>query len=124
LRPVSRTGKGRPGPSPVRERTIDPVRAIRCRSCGHAVTSQQQKFAVDGAHSHTFFNPSGIVFQLGCFRDAEGCLNSGEPTSLFSWFAGYSWRYSLCGNCQRHLGWFFMGGEVSFYGLILTNLSQ
>lgn len=99
-----------------------PVEAIFCRSCGLTVTSRDQKIGMQGSHRHTFFNPAGIVFELGCFRQAKGCFSAGEPTSEFTWFAGYVWSFALCRGCKSHLGWFFEKGNASFYGLILANL--
>ena len=47
---------------------------IFCRLCGHRVTSDDQRISVNGSHTHTFFNPAGILFEVGCFRLAPGCL--------------------------------------------------
>ncbi|MGW8194412.1 MAG: cereblon family protein [Desulforhopalus sp.] len=101
-----------------------PIEAIFCRACGMTVTSRDQKISVQGSHSHTFFNPAGIVFELGCFRQAPGCFVAGEPSSEFTWFAGHLWSFALCKSCRSHLGWFFDSGSASFYGLILTNLME
>jgi len=101
-----------------------PVEAIFCKACGRTVTSRDQKISVQGEHYHTFFNPAGIVFEVGCFRQAPGCYVAGKPSSEFTWFAGHVWSFALCRNCRAHLGWFFDGGTVTFYGLILTNLIE
>jgi len=106
------------------ERSSKPREAIFCRACGNAVTSRDEKIAVGGSHAHTFFNPAGIVFELGCFRRAPGCRNAGRPTSEFTWFAGYVWRFARCSNCRAHLGWFFEGRDSTFFGLILANLQE
>ena len=73
-----------------------PSEAIYCRTCGGVVTDKEQKVAVHGSHTHTFFNPAGIVFELGCFSAAPGCHSAGVASSEFTWFAGYVWRFSLC----------------------------
>lgn len=104
------------------EQSTKPLEGIRCRACGSVVTRRDEKIAVGGSHCHTFFNPAGIVFELGCFRGAPGCFVTGKASSEFTWFAGYVWRFALCSHCRAHLGWFFERQESTFFGLILTNL--
>jgi hypothetical protein len=87
------------------------------------VTGGEQRFAVGGAHRHTFFNPAGIVYEVGCFRQAVGCIASGPPSAEFTWFAGHLWRIALCRRCRTHLGWHFTSGDESFFGLILPRLA-
>lgn len=94
-----------------------------CRECGHYITSKDQIIEVDGQHYHTFFNPAGVVYEIGCFSSASGCQRYGPPSSEFTWFAGYTWQMSLCAVCQCHLGWFFRSIDASFYGLIVKNLT-
>lgn len=115
---------GRPVTDEETKEDTEPVEAIFCKTCGLPVTDKKQKISVQGSHRHTFFNPAGIVFELGCFRQAPGCLIAGEPTSEFTWFAGYVWSFSLCRRCKSHLGWFFEKGDTAFYGLILANLAD
>jgi hypothetical protein len=103
---------------------IHPIDAICCKTCGNTITGRDKKIAVQGAHAHTFFNPAGIVFELGCFSTAPGCHKVGEATSDFTWFAGYVWRYAICRKCKSHLGWYFEMGEHSFLGLILSNIKE
>ena len=99
----------------------NPGDPLRCRACGATITQRNQQIAVSGKHFHTFFNPAGIVYELGCFRRAPGCRVAGSPSSEFTWFAGYLWRYALCRGCATHLGWYFQG-EVPFFGLIVNRL--
>lgn len=96
---------------------------IFCRNCGHIVSSTDQRVEINGAHTHTFRNPAGIVYRIGCFGLAPGCLNFGDPTEEFSWFPGYTWVYANCLNCFNHLGWFYQSGERHFHGLILNHLT-
>lgn len=97
---------------------------IICRNCGNIITSLESMISMNGQHQHTFINPSGIIFTIGCFSKAEGCITSGEPTSDFTWFDLYSWNHALCANCLFHLGWFYDSGSDSFFGLILDNLRE
>ena len=98
--------------------------ALFCRSCLNQITRRDQVIRINGSHAHTFFNPEGIVFELGCFREAPGCLSMGEATSDFTWFAGSVWRFALCRNCGIHLGWFYEMKESAFYGLIFSRLRE
>ena len=125
LRTGTRQGSGlRPLGAEEEKREVGPIKAIWCGLCGREVTGTDQKIAVHGTHAHTFFNPAGIVFELGCFRAAPGCRNVGEASAEFTWFAGHVWRIALCRRCNSHLGWFFEKGEQSFYGLILKNIKE
>ena len=94
---------------------------LYCFVCGRIITQNRRRIPVDGAHRHTFTNPGGYRFEIGCFREARGCEQAGELTDFYSWFDGYAWRYALCAGCRVHLGWFFRGDD-SFYGLVLNRL--
>lgn len=115
---------GRPIEKEEGQEAISSDEAIHCKVCGKAVTSRDEKIAVQGSHTHTFFNPAGVVFELGCYSAASGCYSAGEATSEFTWFANYVWRFALCRGCKSHLGWFFETSESSFFGLILVNLKE
>lgn len=95
-----------------------------CKACNQIITSPRERIEVNGSHAHTFVNPSGILFEIGCFRIAVGCAYVGYPTREWSWFTGYSWRVVVCGLCLTHLGWLYTGETFdSFYGLILNRLT-
>lgn len=94
-----------------------------CRRCGNFITSGRHREEVDGGHEHTFVNPAGYIYRIGCFRAAIGCATVGRPTDQFSWFAGHSWAHASCTVCGGHLGWaFFRNSAPCFYGLILAEL--
>lgn len=95
---------------------------IFCRRCGWRITEESSRITVNGLHHHTFFNPAGLLFELGCFRYAPGCLVHGEASGDFSWFAGYLWRVALCGQCSAHLGWRFENQQSTFFSLIIPHL--
>ena len=100
----------------------EPGEELYCFACGLAITRRRERLEVGGSHSHTFTNPAGYVFRVGCFRRAPGCAQAGEFTQEYSWFSGYAWRYALCAGCRVHLGWVFGGPEPGFFGLILDRL--
>lgn len=95
---------------------------LLCANCRRAITRPSEKTSIHNAHQHAFTNPSGLVFEIGCFKDAPGCGYIGEPSSEFTWFQGYQWRVAVCRNCLVHLGWLFSSPGLSFHGLILSAL--
>jgi len=97
---------------------------IVCRCCGLRITAAGQRIEVNGAHDHTFTNPEGIVFHIGCFARVQGCSFVGEPTGEWSWFAGYAWSVAYCAGCGLHLGWRYSSGDDAFHGLVLRSLSS
>lgn len=102
---------------------VDRERSLRCRRCQRDITTSRAAVEVQGAHTHTFFNPAGILFEIGCFAEAPGCALVGPPSTEFAWFAGHSWRIAVCGGCGQHLGWLFTGPGV-FFGLVLRHLRE
>ena len=96
---------------------------IVCRQCLQALTRPAERIAMQGAHQHTFANPHGIVFEIGCFKAVTGCGYAGAATDEFSWFAGYSWRICFCSMCLTHLGWLFSSNAGdAFHALILDRI--
>lgn len=79
---------------------------------------------VDGRHEHTFANPSGYLYHIGCFATAHGCRSMGAPSTEFAWFAGHSWLIELCGRCGTHIGWLFQSSERRFHGIVLTRIVE
>ncbi len=99
-------------------------KVLFCKSCLNQITRRDQAARITGSHTHTFFNPQGIVFELGCFREASGCMAMGEVTAEFTWFAGFVWRFALCRRCGIHLGWYYEMRESGFFGLVLARLRE
>jgi hypothetical protein len=95
---------------------------VRCGACRHDITQHRLAIRVNGSHAHTFRNPAGWSYRIGCFRDAAGAAPLGESTVEHTWFPGYAWRLAHCGGCGRHLGWWFLGTDA-FAGLVLTRLA-
>lgn len=99
-------------------------RIYTCIRCGSMITPASSKTNIDGAFKHSFTNPHGYMFTIGCFTEAPGCASAGTITSDFTWFPGFAWRISLCAVCGLHMGWEFSKGTAAFYGLILMNLRE
>lgn len=96
--------------------------ALRCAACGHRITERAYRTEVAGAHEHTFVNPGGFVFVIGCYAAAPGCGHVGATSSAFSWFPGFTWQVAVCGGCRAHLGWVFRCAGEQFHGLIVSAL--
>lgn len=97
--------------------------AILCKACRNKICSPASGIEVNGRHRHTFYNPEGVIYHIGCFAPAPGCIMQGKPTLHFTWFAEYSWNFALCANCHIHLGWYYRSeAERNFFGLILNKL--
>ncbi len=98
-------------------------KVLICAECNNQITSDKHRININGGHAHSFFNPQGIVFEIGCFDMAEGCRPVSLASDEFSWFPGYRWRIMCCDQCAVHLGWDFVKeGFSPFYGLILHRL--
>lgn len=99
-------------------------RRIVCAACGYAITTERQRIEMNGRHEHRCVNPDGVVFHIGCFQRAPGCVARGVPTVQFTWFRGFAWNYALCVGCSILLGWKYHGADTSqFFGLILDRLA-
>ncbi len=95
-----------------------------CRVCENEVTDSEHSTVVDGRHEHSFVNPAGIPYRIGCFVDVWGCIVHGIPTREFTWFAGFTWCFCSCARCFTQLGWYYQSGRGKFFGLILDNLTR
>ncbi|MEW6672618.1 MAG: cereblon family protein [Thermodesulfobacteriota bacterium] len=123
-KPDDDKAKGSPGEKPFQEES-DSGEAILCGHCHQVLTDPSERIRIQGAHRHTFANPHGIVFQIGCFRSVRGCGQVGPATSEWSWFKGYSWRILVCRMCLTHLGWLYTSaGDEGFSGLILDRIIE
>lgn len=95
-----------------------------CKQCNTGIAKEKDRISRAGKHLHTFFNPAGVIYEIGCFRQASGCYVDGPLSNEFAWFANYSWQISLCATCSKHLGWFFSSTEDTFFGLIVNRLKD
>ena len=101
----------------------DRGRVLACARCQAAITSTADRLEMAGSHEHTFANPHGFVFRIGCFARAA-CVPAGEGSTHFAWFPGYRWRVEHCRRCGEHLGWLFQAEGKAFHGLVLDRLVE
>jgi len=98
---------------------------LLCRYCLQIITSSDACVKIFGTHQHTFANPHGFVYHIGCFKSADGCRHVGTFSEEWSWFAGFCWKIAVCKSCLTHLGWLFSSIEKGiFYGLILDKIIE
>jgi hypothetical protein len=102
----------------------DADRVVSCRACGAPITHARAKIAVHAAHAHSFINPDGFIFRIGCFAVAPGARGSGVESDHWTWFPGYSWQAVVCGRCGAHIGWSYRNTSRSFVGLILDRVVE
>lgn len=103
---------------------LEKERLIICKSCHHIITSTDKGIAINGRFKHVNTNPAGVVYEIGCFSYANGCIILGNCVTEYTWFPGYSWCYAICSNCLEHLGWFYQSKENNFFGLILDRIIE
>lgn len=106
------------------EEDSDEKRFLLCKTCNTVITSSEKRIDISGGHRHTFKNPAGIMYTIGCFSRARGCFTVGAPTDEFSWFPGFSWCFAMCAQCLSHMGWQYQSTGENFYGLILDNIVE
>ncbi|WP_319469829.1 cereblon family protein [uncultured Pseudodesulfovibrio sp.] len=99
-------------------------RALFCKVCRSKITRRELAMRIDGKHRHVFFNPHGLVFEIGCFASAKNIIPGGPKTDEFTWFPGYAWQAVGCSGCSSMLGWRYFGKNGGFYGLILSALIE
>ena len=98
---------------------------IYCAVCSTVIGRGADRIEVNGGHDHYCINPHGLQFHIGCFQEALGCEIEGSPQAADSWFMGFRWRIANCGECRRHLGWYFDRKDTTyFYGLILDRIQH
>ncbi|MCP4602889.1 MAG: hypothetical protein GY847_20630 [Proteobacteria bacterium] len=95
-----------------------------CAICGHPITGKDQCIDINGSHEHTFANPGGHIYHIGCFRNALGCITMRDESTDFTWFSGYTWSVTGCSLCGAHMGWHFRSGSDTFFGLVLDTLVE
>lgn len=92
-----------------------------CAFCHHRLAGERDRLQLGGQSELAFTNPAGVPFLIITFSRVRGCRNEGDPTFADTWFPGYAWTYGVCGQCDRHLGWYYRGAS-EFVGLIQNRI--
>ena len=114
----------RSSPKPVDDRVANDGHALVCAVCGHRISDDDCRIEKQGAHEHTFVNPAGFDYRIGCFNAAPGCAHLGPTESAFSWFPGWTWQVAACAQCRAHVGWIYRNSGEQFHGLIVAALRR
>ena len=115
--------RGEPGKAPETD-TGHGGRVLVCKACRSVITRRDLGMEVNGRHRHVFFNPHGLIFELGCFASARNIIPTGPKTDEFTWFPGFAWQVVACTGCSTQLGWRYTGNQGGFYGLIVSALLE
>jgi len=102
-------------------------RAVLCAACRAPIARARDRIEVDGAHVHTFVNPSVVPYRVACFGEAPGTVGVGEDSTFWTWFKGFSWRVVVCAQCVAHVGWCFRAVDQAdrlFFGLIVDRILE
>jgi hypothetical protein len=111
-------------PSDTRELAPEHARHVLCVACRGLVTDSASRLEKNGSHAHTFVNPSGIVYRVGCFARSPGTNGVGKEREEFTWFPGFAWLIVVCRGCGAHLGWRFRARDSHFFALILERIVE
>jgi len=95
-----------------------------CATCRNPITHPRDAIDVNGAHSHAFVNPAGMIFRVRCFAAAPGAVGAGEESDIWTWFPGFLWQAAVCRRCFEHLGWRYRSPESTFFALIAERLLE
>ena len=95
---------------------------LACGRCHEAITTEGDWLDTGGAREHTFANPHGFCYRIGCFAAARALEPRGGWSDEWSWFPPCAWQVQECARCHDHLGWLFRSPERRFYGLVLDRL--
>lgn len=88
------------------------------------LTNATARTMINGSHEHTFDNPHGVRFRIGCFAWVSHCEVVMPASIYWSWFPGHAWQVEVCSRCGEHLGWLFRSADSTFHGLILDRLME
>ena len=100
-----------------------------CIACDTFIVSAEALTDICKKPYHTFANPAGEVFSIGCFTTWHNLAAVGSVTKAFTWFPGYGWQVMVCEGCGLHLGWAYsdMANDRfvnRFVGLIMNRLNH
>lgn len=109
---------------PGSEEGPDQGRILGCVKCRRPITTTAARIEMSGSHAHTFTNPDGQTFEIGCFGEASGMRRVSPQSLEATWFPGYTWQIEVCATCHEQLGWLYRSGDDTFHGLMLDMLIE
>jgi len=117
--------------STIQHETVEqPREPLVCASCNQEVSDTGAIFTVASERAtRVFANPYGHLHEIMTLLYAHSVTVVGPPTTAFTWYPGYAWEVTYCGQCKTHLGWSFgaMAPDAEpsrFWGLLKKALVQ
>lgn len=100
-----------------------------CSYCGAFIAESGAIVTIQGAGSHSFVNPAGVLCNFTTFSDCENVMVLDALYLQHSWFRGYGWRFVLCAKCHHHLGWKYDAVQEgirprSFFGVLVESVDS
>ncbi|TVU20542.1 hypothetical protein EJB05_36755 [Eragrostis curvula] len=103
---------------------------IKCRDCQSLIAKRSDMvvMSTDGPLG-AYVNPYGCVHETITVSNATGLALTGSPSTVHSWFPGYSWTIAHCAACESHIGWLFRATKKnlrprSFWGIRSSQIAD
>ncbi|TKW26288.1 hypothetical protein SEVIR_3G178400v4 [Setaria viridis] len=103
---------------------------IKCRICQSHIAKRSNMvvMSTDGPLG-AYVNPHGCVHETITVSNATGLALIGNPSTVHSWFPGYSWTIASCAACESHIGWLFRATKKnlrprSFWGIRSSQIAD
>ncbi|CAN6341344.1 unnamed protein product [Urochloa humidicola] len=103
---------------------------IKCRNCQSHIAKRSDMvvMSTDGPLG-AYVNPHGCVHETITVSKATGLALAGSPSTVHSWFPGYSWTIASCADCESHMGWLFRATRKnlrprSFWGIRSSQIAD
>uniref|UniRef100_A0A0D9WIT7 Protein cereblon n=1 Tax=Leersia perrieri TaxID=77586 RepID=A0A0D9WIT7_9ORYZ len=103
---------------------------IKCRCCKSLIAKRSDMvvMSTDGPLG-AYVNPHGFVHETITVSRATGLALDGNPSTVHSWFPGYSWTIAACAECESNIGWLFKATKKnlrprSFWGIRSTQIAD
>ncbi|KAG8086140.1 hypothetical protein GUJ93_ZPchr0010g9420 [Zizania palustris] len=103
---------------------------IKCRCCKSLIAKRSDMvvMSTDGPLG-AYVNPHGFVHETITVSRATGLALDGNPSTIHSWFPGYSWTIASCADCESNIGWLFKATKKnlrprSFWGIRSSQIAD
>ncbi|EEC79545.1 hypothetical protein OsI_20665 [Oryza sativa Indica Group] len=103
---------------------------IKCRCCKSLIAKRSDMvvMSTDGPLG-AYVNPHGFVHETITVSRATGLALDGNPSTVHSWFPGYSWTIASCTDCESNIGWLFKATKKnlrprSFWGIRSSQIAD
>ncbi|XP_065849740.1 uncharacterized protein [Euphorbia lathyris] len=81
---------------------------VRCKKCQSVIARRSDMLVMSSEGPlGAYVNSHGFVHEIMTFYTANGLALIGRAVKEYSWFPGYAWTITECGNCESQMGWLF-----------------